>query len=73
MVSYSTSKAAVIGLTKSLGKEYAQTNITINSFSLSVFVCVFLYWVRPLVMLLTLGTFDSVRPSGASSDPHVGP
>ena len=25
---------------------------------LSVFVCVFLYWVRPLVMLLTLGTFD---------------
>ena len=25
---------------------------------LSVFVCVFLYWVRPLVILLTLGTFD---------------
>ncbi|TZF85632.1 SDR family oxidoreductase (plasmid) [Pedobacter sp. BS3] len=31
MVCYSASKSGVIGLVKSLGKEFAQTNITINS------------------------------------------
>jgi len=77
---------------------------------LSVFVCVFLCWVRPLVMILTFAAFAfrvgvhsngcarraphrpsrwslrgklknkfslrgflSVRPSGASPDPRVGP
>lgn len=30
MLAYSTSKAAVIGLTKVMGKEYAETNITVN-------------------------------------------
>lgn len=31
MLAYSTSKAAVIGLTKAVGKEYAETGVTINS------------------------------------------
>jgi len=31
MLAYSTSKAAVIGLTKAVGKEYAETNVTINA------------------------------------------
>jgi NAD(P)-dependent dehydrogenase (short-subunit alcohol dehydrogenase family) len=30
MCAYSTSKAGVIGLTKAVGKEYAETGITIN-------------------------------------------
>ena len=30
---YSASKAAVIGFTKSVGKEYAETGITVNSIS----------------------------------------
>ena len=36
MMSYSTSKAAVIGMTKSQGKEYAETGITINSIAMAV-------------------------------------
>jgi len=31
MLAYSTSKAAVIGLTKAVGKEYAETGITVNA------------------------------------------
>jgi len=30
MLAYSTSKAAVIGMTKVMGKEYAETGITVN-------------------------------------------
>lgn len=36
MVSYSSSKAAVIGMTKSQGKEYAETGISINSIAPAV-------------------------------------
>ncbi|MFV0415376.1 MAG: SDR family NAD(P)-dependent oxidoreductase [Chthoniobacterales bacterium] len=36
MVAYSTSKAAVIGMTKSMGKEYAETGITINALAPAV-------------------------------------
>jgi 2-dehydro-3-deoxy-L-rhamnonate dehydrogenase (NAD+) len=36
MLAYSTSKAAVIGLTKVMGKEYAQTGITINALAPAV-------------------------------------
>lgn len=36
MVAYSTSKAAVIGMTKSLGKEYAETGVTINALAPAV-------------------------------------
>lgn len=36
MVAYSTSKAAVIGLTKSMGKEYAETGVTINALAPAV-------------------------------------
>ena len=36
MAAYSTSKAGVIGLVKSAGKEYAETNITINALAPAV-------------------------------------
>ena len=36
MLAYSTSKAAVIGLTKAVGKEYAETGVTINSLAPAV-------------------------------------
>ena len=36
MLAYSTSKAAVIGLTKSIGKEYAETGVTCNSLAPAV-------------------------------------
>lgn len=36
MVSYSTTKAGVIGLVKTIGKEYAETGITINSIAPAV-------------------------------------
>lgn len=36
MLAYSTSKAAVIGLTKVMGKEYAETGITINAIAPAV-------------------------------------
>ncbi len=36
MVSYSATKAGVIGLVKSIGKEYAETGITINSLAPAV-------------------------------------
>lgn len=36
MVAYSSSKAAVIGMTKSMGKEYAETGITINALAPAV-------------------------------------
>lgn len=36
MTAYSTTKAGVIGLTKSLGKDYADTGITINSLAPAV-------------------------------------
>ena len=36
MVAYSSSKAAVIGMTKSMGKEYAETGVTINALAPAV-------------------------------------
>jgi 3-oxoacyl-[acyl-carrier protein] reductase len=36
MLAYSTSKAAVIGLTKTVGKEYAENNITCNAIAPAV-------------------------------------
>ena len=36
MAAYSTSKAGVIGLVKSVGKEYAETNITVNALAPAV-------------------------------------
>ncbi|MEO8205641.1 MAG: SDR family NAD(P)-dependent oxidoreductase [Chthoniobacterales bacterium] len=36
MVAYSTSKAAVIGMTKAMGKEYAETGITVNAIAPAV-------------------------------------
>jgi len=36
MLAYSTSKAAVIGMTKVQGKEYAETGVTINALAPAV-------------------------------------
>ena len=36
MLAYSTSKAAVIGLTKTIGKEYAESGITVNAIAPAV-------------------------------------
>jgi 2-dehydro-3-deoxy-L-rhamnonate dehydrogenase (NAD+) len=36
MLAYSASKAAVIGMTKVQGKEYAETGITVNAFAPAV-------------------------------------
>ena len=36
MAAYSTSKAAVIGLVKATGKEYAETGITVNALAPAV-------------------------------------
>ena len=36
MMAYSTSKAAVIGMVKSVGKEYAETGITVNALAPAV-------------------------------------
>ena len=36
MLAYSTSKAAVIGLTKTIGKEYAESGITCNALAPAV-------------------------------------
>lgn len=36
MTAYSTSKAAVIGLVKSVGKEYAESGITVNGLAPAV-------------------------------------
>lgn len=36
MSAYSTSKAGVIGLAKAVGKEYAETNITVNALAPAV-------------------------------------
>ena len=36
MLAYSASKAAVIGLTKTIGKEYAETGITCNALAPAV-------------------------------------
>lgn len=36
MLAYSTSKAAVIGLTKVMGKEYAETGVTVNALAPAV-------------------------------------
>lgn len=36
MCAYSTSKAAVIGLAKAAGKEYAETGITVNALAPAV-------------------------------------
>lgn len=36
MVAYSSSKAAVIGMTKAMGKEYAETGVTINALAPAV-------------------------------------
>ncbi len=36
MAAYSTSKAAVIGLAKAVGKEYAETNVTVNALAPAV-------------------------------------
>ena len=36
MAAYSASKAAVIGLAKATGKEYAETQITVNSLAPAV-------------------------------------
>ena len=54
MTAYSASKAGVIGLAKAVGKEYAETNVTVNALApavirtgeLLLLLLLFFVWVR---------------------------
>jgi NAD(P)-dependent dehydrogenase (short-subunit alcohol dehydrogenase family) len=59
MLAYSTSKAAVIGLTKVIGKEYAETNITCNALAPAV-VRTAMVDAMPALQVITRPTIPSV-------------
>ena len=73
MVGYSASKAGVIGMVKALGKEYAETGVTVNGIAPAVIQTPLLDAVKPeqlaymtdRIPMKRVGTVDEVASLAA--------
>lgn len=74
MVAYSTSKAAVIGLTKTIGKEYAESGVTVNAVAPAVVRTAMVAAMPPAqVSRMASLSADRCPPECAPCDARAGP